>query len=478
MIQEHTIIVSRHLHLMKIKTINPATEQILEEYDIMSQTQINKAVENSKAEFYQWRKDLHKRIELVHNLAEEMQKNKTTLAKTTTKEMGKPIKESLSEIEKCARVMEFYGDNGQAFINDESINSDARKTTVFFEPLGAIASIMPWNFPYWQASRFAAPALIAGNTIILKPASATPQCGIELAKIFHSAGFPDYVFQTVIGDSTVAEYLLDSAHISGVTFTGSTKVGAKVAQKASLGLKKCALELGGSDPFIVCDDADIEKASDGAVKGRFINCGQSCVASKRFILVKEIADSFIENFVKKTEKLRVGDPFSEQTDVGPLVNEHALKTIELQVSDAKNNGAQILTGGNSLGSKGYFFSPTIIKNISKGMKIYNEETFGPVASVFIVDNDEEAIKLANNSEFGLGGSIWTSDYDNAEKIAKSLECGMVSVNNMMMSDPRVPFGGIKKSGFGRELSKYGILEFMNIKSIRFYDKLSHNHHVE
>ncbi len=478
MIQEHAIIFRRYSHLVKIKTIDPVTEQVLEEYDIMSQAQINKTVENSKSEFYQWKKDFHGRVELVHNLAEELQKNKAVLAKTATKEMGKPLKESLSEIEKCAWVMEFYADNGQAFINDESINSDARKTIVSFEPLGVIASIMPWNFPYWQAARFAAPSLIAGNTIILKPASATLQCGIELTKIFHNAGFPDHVFQTVIGDSTVAEHLLDSVHISGVTFTGSTKVGAKVAQKASLGLKKCVLELGGSDPFIVCDDADIEKASDGAVRGRFINCGQSCVASKRFILVKKIADSFIEHFVKKTEKLRIGDPFSEQTDVGPLVNDSALKTIESQVSDAKSNGAQILTGGNRLGNKGYFFNPTIIKNISKGMKIYNEETFGPVASIFIVDDDEEAIKLANNSEFGLGGSIWTSDYDNAEKMAKSLECGMVSINNMMMSDPRVPFGGIKQSGFGRELSKYGILEFMNIKSIRFYDKLSHHHHVE
>ncbi|CAE6500965.1 NAD-dependent succinate-semialdehyde dehydrogenase [Candidatus Nitrosotenuis uzonensis] len=463
---------------MKTNTTNPATEQILQEYDVMSKDQVNEIVKNSKEEFGQWKKDIHKRIELVHNFADELRKNKTVLAETATNEMGKPIKESISEIEKCAWVMEFYADNGQVFINDESLNSDARKTVISFEPLGIIASIMPWNFPYWQISRFAAPSLIVGNTIILKPASATLQCGIELAKIFQKAGFPDGVFHTVVGNSSVAEYLLDSPFVNGVTFTGSTTVGIKVAQKASTGLKKCVLELGGSDSFIVCSDADVEKASEGAVKGRFINCGQSCVASKRFILVEDIAEDFLERFVQKTDKLRVGNPLSADTDIGPLVNGSALKTIDDQVSDAKNKGAQILTGGNRVGNKGYFYSPTIIKNISKEMRLYNEETFGPVASVFIVDDEKEAIKQANESEFGLGGSIWTSDYDKAEKMARSLESGMVSINNMMMSDPRVPFGGIKHSGFGRELSRYGMLEFVNIKSIRFYDRLTHNHHVE
>lgn len=463
---------------MKVKTINPTTEQVLEEYDVMTHDQIRTIARDSKMEFQNWKKNIHKRIELVHRFAEELRKNKTRLAEFATKEMGKPLKESLSEIDKCAWVMEFYGDNGQSFISDESINSDARKTVVSFEPIGVIASIMPWNFPYWQVSRFAAPSLIAGNTVILKPASATLRCGIEFGKIFHNAGFPDNVFQVLVGNSSTAESLLDSPEVTGVTFTGSTTVGAKVAQKASLNLKKSVLELGGSDPFIVCDDADIEKASDGAVKGRFINCGQSCVASKRFILTRNIADSFIDNFVRKTEKLKVGNPLSDDTDIGPLVNESALKTIENQVSDAKNNGAQILTGGQRIGNGGYFFSPTIIRDITKETRIYTEETFGPVASIFIVDDEDEAIKMANVSEFGLGASIWTSDYDKAEKMARSLECGMVAINNMMMSDPRVPFGGIKHSGFGRELSKYGILEFMNIKSIRFYDKLSHHHHVE
>lgn len=463
---------------MKIQTVNPATEEILQEYEIMNKEQVDKIVDNSKKAFSQWRNDFHKRIELVHSLAAQLRKNKRALAQTITMEMGKPIKESISEIEKCVWVMEFYGDNGQTFVNDESINSDARKTFISFEPIGAIASIMPWNFPFWQASRFAAPSLVVGNTVILKPAGATIQCGIELENAFRKAGFPDHVFQTIIGNSTSADHLLDSKHISGVTFTGSTAVGAKVAQKASSHLKKCVLELGGSDPFIVCGDADIEKASDGAVRGRFINCGQSCVASKRFILIKSIAEQFLEKFIKKTESLKLGDPLSESADIGPLVNFSAVKTIEEQVHDARNNGAQILTGGKRVGKKGYFFSPTIIKNISKYMRLYNEETFGPVASIFVVDSEKEAIKKSNESDFGLGGSIWTSDYDKAEKMAKSLECGMVSVNNMTVSDPRVPFGGIKNSGFGRELSRYGMLEFVNIKSIRFYDNLSHRYYVE
>lgn len=374
--------------------------------------------------------------------------------------------------------MEYYGDNGQVFINDDVLNTDARKTLITFQPLGVIASIMPWNFPYWQALRFAPPSMIIGNTIVLKPASATLQCGIEIEKIFAKTGFPDGVFQTLVGDSTVAEHLIDSADINAVTFTGSTSVGAKVAQKAGMNLKKCVLELGGSDPFIVCSDADIEKATEGAVKGRFINCGQSCIASKRFFVTSNVANEFIEKFIQKTEHLRVGNPLSEDTDIGPLVNSKGLETIESQVNDAIDNGAEVLTGGKRVGEKGYYYKPTIIKNISKKMRIYHEETFGPVASIVIVEDEKDAIKLANESSFGLGASVWTKDLDKAEQISKDVESGMVSVNNMLVSDPRVPFGGIKQSGFGRELSKYGMMEFVNIKSIRFYDQLLHHHHVE
>jgi succinate-semialdehyde dehydrogenase/glutarate-semialdehyde dehydrogenase/succinyl-CoA reductase len=462
---------------LKVKTVNPATEEVLAEYDIMSKEEVNDTVKKAKKTFEDWKKDFHKRIEFVHRLAEQLRKDRNELARVATKEMGKPLKESLSEIEKCAWVMEFYGDNGQTFIHDEVLNTDARKSFITFEPIGVIGSIMPWNFPYWQALRFAAPSMIAGNTIVLKPASATLQCGIEIENTIKKAGLVDGVFQTLIGNYTVAENLLES-DIDAVTFTGSASVGAKVAQKAGGRLKKCVVELGGSDPFIVCEDADIEKASEGAVKGRFINCGQSCIASKRFFVAKKVANDFIEKFVQKTEKLVVGDPMSEDTDIGPLVNNSGLKTIEEQVSDAVEKGAELLTGGNRIGDKGFFYEPTIIKNITKEMRIEHEETFGPAASITVVEDEKDAITLANDSPFGLGGSVWTQDIDKAEKFSRAIASGMVSVNNVLVSDPRIPFGGIKQSGIGRELSRYGMLEFVNIKSVRFYDQLIHQHFVE
>lgn len=374
--------------------------------------------------------------------------------------------------------MEYYADNGRVFVTDEVVNTDARKSFITFEPLGVIGSIMPWNFPYWQGLRFAAPSLMVGNTIVLKPASATTQCGIEIEKAFEKAGVPQPVFQTIVGDSTAAEMLIDSDGINAVTFTGSVPVGAKVAQRATSQIKKTVLELGGSDPFIVCEDADIEKASTGAVKGRFINCGQSCIATKRFFVIKKIADEFIEKFVQKTEKLRVGDPLSDDTDLGPLVNASGLKTIDSQVKDSVKDGAEILTGGEQTRSKGYFYKPTILKNVSSNMRVAQEEVFGPVAPIVVADSETEALRLANDSQYGLGASIWTEDLDKAERLSRMVRSGIVTVNNVVISDPRVPFGGVKKSGFGRELSRYGMLEFVNIKSVRFYDQLVHNHYVE
>ncbi len=374
--------------------------------------------------------------------------------------------------------MQYFADNIETFAKDQVINTDARSSIVKFQPIGLIASIMPWNFPYWQALRFAAPSLAIGNTIALKPASATTQCGIKIEESCRDAGVPDGVFQTIVGNSTVAENLIELPEVDAVTFTGSVSVGAKVAQRAVSQVKKCVLELGGSDPFIVCSDADIEKASTGAVKGRFINCGQSCIASKRFIVVKDIADEFIEKFVQKTEKLKVGDPTSDETDVGPLVNAKSLENIEGMVSRTIKSGAELLTGGERIGNEGYFFQPTIFKKIKPEMEIAQEEVFGPVAPVITVDTDAEAMKIANDSKFGLGASIWTQDLEKAERLSDIAEAGIVTVNSMVVSDPRVPFGGVKSSGFGRELSRYGMLEFVNIKSVRFYDELIHTHHVE
>jgi acyl-CoA reductase-like NAD-dependent aldehyde dehydrogenase len=303
------------------------------------------------------------------------------------------------------------------------------------------------------------------------------QCGIEIEKTFINAGIPRGIFQTLIGDSSIAETLIDS-HINAVTFTGSVQVGGKVAQRATSQLKKTVLELGGSDPFIVCEDADIEKASTGAVKGRFINCGQSCIASKRFIVTKKIASEFIEEFVTKTEKLKVGDPLSDDTDIGPLVNANSLSNIESLVAKSVRQGAEVVTGGERTNNRGFFYRPTIMKNVSPKMDIATEEVFGPLAPVITVENEKDAMKIANDSKYGLGASIWTQDLEKAEMLSRAIESGIVTVNNVVVSDPRVPFGGIKNSGFGRELSRYGMLEFVSVKSVRFYDQLIHNHHVE
>jgi succinate-semialdehyde dehydrogenase/glutarate-semialdehyde dehydrogenase/succinyl-CoA reductase len=464
----------------QLTTINPATEEVINTYDIMTKEQISEKAKKAQNAFLDWKKDIQKRADHIHDFAQELRKSKEELARTMTKEMGRPIKDARAEVEKCAWVMDYFADNGKMFITDEVINTDARKSVVTFEPLGVIGSIMPWNFPYWQALRFGAPSLMAGNTIVLKPASATMGCGIEIEKAFSRSGVPDGVFQTIVGDSSIADILIDSEDINAVTFTGSVPVGGKVAQRATSQIKKCVLELGGSDPFIVCEDADIEKASTGAVKGRFINNGQSCIASKRFIVTKKIANEFIEKFVQKTEKLKVGDPISEDTDLGPVVNASGLKTIDSQVKDSVKEGAEILTGGEQIQirSKGYFYKPTIVKNVSPNMRMAQEEVFGPAAAVIVADGEIEAVRLANDSQYGLGASIWTQDLDKAENLSRMVRSGIVTVNNVVISDPRVPFGGVKKSGFGRELSRFGMLEFVNIKSIRFYDQLVHQHYVE
>jgi acyl-CoA reductase-like NAD-dependent aldehyde dehydrogenase len=461
-----------------IKTVNPATEEIIQEYEIMNKEQINDKIRKAQNTFQDWKKDASKRTDSLHDFANELRKNKESLSKIATKEMGKAIKESRSEIEKCAWAIEYYADHGQIFSTGEIVNTDARKSIITFQPLGVIGSIMPWNFPYWQGLRFAAPSLMVGNTIILKPASATMQCGIEIEKTFDKAGVPHGVFQTLVGNSRIAETLIDSNGINAITFTGSVPVGAQVAQRATSKLKKTVLELGGSDPFIVCADADTEKASTGAVKGRFINCGQSCIASKRFIVVKQVADEFTEKFVQKTEQLRVGDPLSEESDVGPLVNAKSLENMEGIVNRTIKSGGELLTGGERINGKGYFFKPTIFKNVLPEMEIAREEVFGPIAPIIMANDEKQALEIANDSKFGLGASIWTQDLEKAERLSSMVESGIVTVNNVVVSDPRVPFGGIKNSGFGRELSRYGMLEFVNIKSVRFYDQLIHNHHVE
>ena len=463
--------------MTQITTINPATDEKIATFSATDKDQISGLIGKAKRAFPEWRKDYEKRRSYIYNVVEYLKKNKTRLAKIATAEMGKPLKESIGEVEKCAWALEFYADHGDSFLSDEVLNTDARKSFLTFEPLGVIASIMPWNFPYWQALRFAAPCLMGGNVIVMKPSRITAQSGIEIEKAFTESGVPDGIFQTAVGSVDTVNHLIDS-DVNGVTFTGSTTAGAIVGERAAMHLKKCVLELGGSDPFIVLDDAIIEKAVEGAVKGRFINCGQSCVASKRFIVGKNIAKEFIELFIKKTSQLKIGDPMSMETDIGPISNREGLETISEIVKDAKEKGAKVLLGGSEIDGKGFFYEPTILMDIRPDMRIAKEETFGPVAPITIVENESEAIRIANDVEFGLGASIWTIDLAKADKMSRQIESGIVSVNNVVISDPRIPFGGIKHSGFGRELSRYGMLEFVNIKSVRFYDNLTHHHYVE
>jgi len=463
--------------LSQISTINPSTGEEITKFTPMDKNQVFDLVGKAKRAYPEWKKDYEKRRSYVYNLVEYLIKNKIKLAKVATSEMGKPLKESIGEIEKCAWALEFYADHGDSFLSDEVLNTDARKSFLSFEPLGVIGSIMPWNFPYWQALRFAAPCLMAGNVIVMKPSRVTMQSGIEIEKAFMESGMPDGIFQTVVGSVDSANHLIDS-DVNAVTFTGSTNAGAKVGERAARHLKKCVLELGGSDPFIVLDDAIIDKAAEGAVKGRFINCGQSCVASKRFFVGKNIAKDFIELFIKKASQLKIGDPMNMETDLGPISSKDGFETISGIVEDAKEKGAEILLGGSKIDGKGFFYEPTILTNVKPNMRIANEETFGPIAPITIVENESEAIKLANDSEFGLGASIWTKDLAKADKMSRRIESGIVSVNNVVISDPRIPFGGIKHSGFGRELSRYGMLEFINLKSVRFYDNLTHHHYVE
>lgn len=461
----------------QIITVNPATDEPIAEYDIMDKTQTDEAVKRAKRAFPEWRRSYASRQGYIYNLAEYLAKHKYELAKVATAEMGKTMKESVGEVEKCAKTMIYYADHGDSFLADEVLNTDARKSFLAFEPLGVVGSIMPWNFPYWQALRFAAPCLMAGNVIVMKPSRVTLQSGLEVMKAFAEAGIPDGVLQTLTGSVDTATHLIDS-DVAAITFTGSTQAGAKVGMRATGQLKKCVLELGGSDPFIVLDDAIIEDAAEGAVKGRFINCGQSCVASKRFILGKNIAGEFIEQFVKNTSRLTVGDPTSMDTDIGPLSTKGGLETISEMVEDARAKGANVLVGGKQIGNRGCFYEPTIITDINDNMLLYTEETFGPIAPITIIDDERDAIKMANATEFGLGASIWTRDLAKAERLSRRIESGIVSVNNVVVSDPRIPFGGIKNSGFGRELSKHGMMEFVNIKSVRFYDNLIHHHYVE
>jgi acyl-CoA reductase-like NAD-dependent aldehyde dehydrogenase len=448
-----------------IETINPATGKVIAKYQNMTDDEIREKISKARLALQGWKNlDIGERCSITRNLGRIMRKNKDLYAKLITEEMGKPIRQAVAEIEKCAWLCDYYSETAETFLRDELIPTEFRKSFVSFEPLGVIAGIMPWNFPFWQAMRFAVPALTAGNVEILKHSSVCLGSAIKLEEAFIEAGFPENVFQTVIGNPTVGETLIRSK-IDAVSVTGSISTGKRIAELASKDLKKFVLELGGSDPFIVLDDADLNQTAYTATQSRLLNTGQSCIAAKRFIVVKEVADKFTKLFVENTEAEQMGDPMDPKTTVGPLVRDSQRKTLSVQVEDAKSKEGKILTGGNSVNGEGYFYEPTIVSNVRHNMKIVQEEVFGPAAPIIVVNNEAEAVAEANNSEFGLGASIWTNNLERGVKLARQIQSGIVSINEMVRSDPRLPFGGTKLSGIGRELSEFGIKEFVNIKSV-------------
>ena len=451
---------------MEIQTINPVDNQLVESFVEYTSHQVVEIIENAHSEFLNWReKSFSERSALMLNVANVLRSNKKKWAEIMTIEMGKPILQAIGEVEKCAWVCEYYAENAQSFLSEEIIQTDASKSYVRFDPIGIVLAVMPWNYPFWQVFRFAAPALMAGNVAILKHASNVPMSALAIEEVFKEAGFPKNVFSTLLIGSKQVEYVIKNPFVKAVTLTGSEPAGKAIASSSGKALKKTVMELGGSDPFIILKDANIEEAIEVGVTARILNNGQSCIAAKRFIMEEEIADEFETGFVQRMKKLVIGDPIDPKTELGPIAREDLLEELDWQVKETVKHGAKILTGGERVDREGAFYQPTVLSNVKKGMLAYSEELFGPVAIMIRAKNEAEAIDIANDTPFGLGASIWTEDIRKAEILTRQIDSGAVFINGMVKSDPRMPFGGIKTSGYGRELSHYGIKEFVNIKSV-------------
>lgn len=453
---------------MVMQSLNPATEELLAEFETWDQDTLDYVVSQAGDMFEDWSKltPIEDRCLMIKRVAEVLRDDIDPLAELITLEMGKTLVEAKAEIEKCAWVCDFYADNGPRFLADESIETDASKSYVAYLPLGVVLAVMPWNFPFWQVFRFAAPALVAGNIAILKHASNVPQCALAMEEVFRKAGFPDHIFSTLMIGSNQVESVIRHPVVRAVTLTGSENAGRKVAEISGSELKKTVLELGGSDAFIVLDSANIAQAVEGAVKGRFLNMGQSCIAAKRFIVDQTIVDDFTEQFKQAIESTFVaGNPMDESTTLAPMARQDLLDELHQQVMRSVEMGAKIVTGGYQLDRPGCFYAPTILTDVTSEMPAWSEEFFGPVAIVIKASEPAHALGIANASDFGLGGAIWTEDLTTAETMARGMESGATFVNNMSFSDPRMPFGGVKNSGYGRELAEQGIREFTNVKSI-------------
>ena len=451
---------------MAIASINPTTGETLREFQELTNEAIDQKLSAAERAFQIYRgSSFAERGAMLQTAATLLEQEIDSLARTMTLEMGKPIGAARDEVRKCASACRFYAENGERFLEEETVQTAAARSSVRWQPLGAVLAIMPWNFPLWQVFRFAAPALMAGNVGLLKHAANVPQCALAIEDIFRRAGAEPGVFQVLlIGSARVAPIIADP-RVKAVTLTGSDRAGSEVAAAAGRVIKKCVLELGGSDPFVVMPSADLDVALTTAVKARTINSGQSCIAAKRFLIAESIYDEFVRRFVEKMEQLRVGDPLDETTEIGPLATPSIREGVDEQVRKSVATGAKLLTGGKSIEGKGNFYQPTVLAEIPKDAPAYREEVFGPVALMFRVKDASAAVELANDSDFGLGASVWTNDAAEEELFASELAAGMVFINAMVASDPRLPFGGVKRSGYGRELGSLGVREFMNAKTV-------------
>jgi len=451
---------------MAIATINPTTGETVKTFDELTAAEIEAKLALGARTFQTHRKTpFANRARWMTRAAEILESEKNELGRLMTIEMGKPVKAAISEAEKCAWVCRYYADNAQRHLADQVVGTNARRSFISFQPLGPVLAVMPWNFPFWQVFRFAAPALMAGNVGLLKHASNVPQCALAIEDIFRRAGFPEGAFQTLLIGSDKVERILQDERVVAATLTGSEPAGASVASIAGKQIKKTVLELGGSDPFIVMPSANLKEAIATAVKARTINNGQSCIAAKRFIIAADIYEEFERGFVEQMKSLVVGDPLEETTDIGPLATPQIVNDLEKQVEQAVASGARVLTGGKRIHGPGNFYEPTVLVDLDPSTPVSCEETFGPVAVLFRVNNIDEAIRLANATPFGLGSSAWTNDANEQQQFIDELAAGSVFINGMVASDPRLPFGGVKHSGYGRELAEFGIREFVNIKTV-------------
>jgi len=451
---------------MAIATINPATGEVVKKFDALTDAQVDDKITKAAAAFHGFRKTpFADRARWMTKAAEILDSEKESIGRLMTLEMGKTLSSAIAEAEKCASTCRYYAENAARFIADEPITTSAAKSFIRYQPIGIVLAVMPWNFPFWQVFRFIAPGLMAGNVGLLKHASNVPQCALKIEEIVRRAGFPEGVFQALLIGASQVDRILDDPRVAAATLTGSEQAGIQVGISAAKRIKKVVLELGGSDPFIVMPSANIQDAAATAVKARVMNNGQSCIAAKRFIVHEQIADQFEKEFVSRMQSLKLGDPFDPKTDVGPLATPDAVKDLDADVQKSIRAGAKLLTGGKQIVGAGNFYLPTVLTNIPKHSPAYREELFGPVACVFRVKSIEEAVAIANDVRFGLGASAWTNDPAEREVFINELEAGMVFINQMVVSDPRVPFGGVKASGHGRELGPYGIREFTNIKTV-------------